>query len=48
MRDLSEVSLKPSDFQALAQVCRSDHDFPADFAGWSLLMRQAANDAQAR
>ena len=48
MRDLSDVSLKPSDFDALAQLCRQDRDFPTDFAGWHRLIAQAKAEAEQR
>jgi hypothetical protein len=48
MRDLSDVSLKPSDFDALAELCRQDRDFPTDFGGWQGLIAQATNDSHQR
>ena len=48
MRDLSDLSLKPSDFPALAALCSQDRDFPADFAGWQVLMAQATSDSHLR
>lgn len=48
MRDLSDLTLKPSDFEPLAELCRLDRDFPRDLAGWAALMTMAANDAHAR
>lgn len=48
MRDLSDVSLKPSDFHALAELCHEDRDFPADFAGWQVLTAQATSDSHLR
>ena len=48
MRDLSDVSLKPSDFAALAALCRNDRDFPTDVAEWERLIVTASKDAHAR
>ena len=48
LRDLSDVSVKPSDFRALADLCHQDRDFPADFAGWQALMALATSDSHLR
>ena len=48
VRDLSDVSLKPSEFNLLAELCRQDRDFPAKFAEWQRLIAQASSDAHHR
>lgn len=47
MRDLSYVVLKPSDFPVLAEMCKFDPLFPADYARWLALVRSADEQAQA-
>ncbi len=48
MRDLSDISLKPSDFDAMAELCRQERDFPRNIAGWNDLMASATRDARSR
>ena len=48
MRDLSDVTLKPSEFDALAKLCHADRDFPADFEVWLDLIEQAGVAARER
>ncbi len=48
MRDLSDVSLKPRDFAALAEPCKRGRDFPRNIAGWNELLTQATKDARGR
>ncbi|HEY9010146.1 MAG TPA: hypothetical protein VIN06_03935 [Devosia sp.] len=45
MRDLSQIVLKPDDFEAMAQMCRLDMRFPADFQEWSALINAAGQQA---
>jgi len=48
VRDLSDVSLKPSDFATLAELCRQDRGFPADLDGWLTMIGRVNNDAHQR
>ena len=48
MRDLSDVTLKPSEFDALAKLCKADRDFPVDFDGWNDLIAEAGVSARQR
>lgn len=46
MRDLSHIDLNPSDFEALAEMCRFDANFPASFGEWTALIADAGRKAQ--
>ena len=48
MRDLSDLTLKPSDFPALQTLCAVDKRFPKDFAAWEELIALATREAHAR
>lgn len=48
MRDLSDVTVRPSDFETLAQLCANDADFPIDFEGWQVMLLTAQRDAITR
>jgi hypothetical protein len=48
MRDLSDISLKPGDFDAMAELCRQDRDFARNIAGWNDLLASATRDARSR
>jgi hypothetical protein len=48
VRDLADVTLKPSDFVALRQLCRDDADFPSDISDWESLVAHASANAHDR
>ena len=45
MRDLSDIVLRPSDFQAMASMCRFDRTFPAHYDAWVDMIRLAEQQA---
>lgn len=48
MHTLSDVTLRPSDFDRLAAICSADPRFPAQFSGWAELIPVADREARER
>ena len=46
VRDLSDVSLRPSDFAAMADLCKQDRDFPRNVAGDAVDSQHAGGHGQ--